>query len=153
MLNFSLRTFCVLRSTRQSDLQMSCHLSSLVIHLADCLLDSQWKGWASPLKVRLYPTTMQNFCSQLLALTAFELHLKKPEDLIKSPLVLPSWTDFTIDFINETDLIRLILCLTGGAISGCLSLEYCCTNKMYCIINTFILSKGCRLGLQNRTKS
>lgn len=43
------------------DLTFRCPIiSSLVIHLADCLLDSQSKGWASPLKVRLAPIPLQD---------------------------------------------------------------------------------------------
>lgn len=49
----------VLRINLKSELQMSYHLSSLVIHLADCLLDSQSKDWASPLKVTLSPILFQ----------------------------------------------------------------------------------------------
>lgn len=55
---FTLEDILCSELNHQSDLQICCHHSSLVIHLADCLLDSQSKGWASPLKVRLCPITL-----------------------------------------------------------------------------------------------
>lgn len=55
--------YYVFRVDLTFDLQMSYHLSSLVIQLADCLLDSQSKGWASPLKVSLLQSRFKH-CSR-----------------------------------------------------------------------------------------